>query len=230
MAFRFPPAAEAELVTWSNTFKTKITAAATTYGLTAAQATAYGTKHDAFVAAYNVAQDNETRSPANISTKNVAKASLIAEIRMLAGVVQRWPNITNPLRIELGLPPRDFEPTPIPPPAAAPGIVIKSAQGRTVRIRLFDVANPTRRGKPAGVLGASVFSYVGASAPADLSDWKFEGNTGRTSVDVVFPATVASGAVVWLTAFWFNPRKQSGPACDPVSANLPGGGVMAEAA
>jgi hypothetical protein len=46
-------------------------------------------------------------------------------------------------------------------------------------------------------------------------------------VDVLFPATVASGATVWLSAFWFNPRKQPGPACDPVSANLPGGGAMA---
>ena len=230
MAFRFPPAAEAELVTWSNTFKTKITRSPTTYSLTAAQATSYGTKHDAFVAAYTIAQDNETRSPANISTKDLQKAILIAEIRMLAGVSQRWPGMTNPLRIELGLPPRDFEPTPIPPPGAAPGIVVKSAQGRTVRIRLIDVAQPTRLGKPAGVSGASVFSFVGANPPAELSGWKFEGNTGRTTIDVLFPTSVASGATVWFTAFWFNPRKQQGPACDPVSANLPGGSVSTIAA
>jgi hypothetical protein len=30
---------------------------------------------------------------------------------------------------------------------------------------------------------------------------------------------------VWLTAFWFNGRKQSGPACAPVGTNLPGGSV-----
>ena len=32
--------------------------------------------------------------------------------------------------------------------------------------------------------------------------------------------TDAAGA-----AFWFNGRKQSGPACAPISANLPGGSV-----
>jgi hypothetical protein len=225
MAFEFPPRREAELVTFSGNFKTKITAAPTTYGLTAAQATAYGTKHDAFVAAYTVAQDPETRSPVNVSAKNVAKVILIAELRLLAGVVQRFPGTTNPMRIELGLPPRDFEPTPVPPPSAAPLLEVKSVFGRTARIRLIDAANPTRRGKPLGVIGASVFSHVGATPPAELSAWKFEGNTGRTTVDVVFPSSVASGATVWLTAFWFNPRKQSGPACDPVSANLPGGSV-----
>ena len=57
---------------------------------------------------------------------------------------------------------------------------------------------------------------MGATPPAELSAWKFEGNTGRTTIDVLFPTSVASGATVWFTAFWFNPRKQQGPACDPV--------------
>ncbi len=79
-------------------------------------------------------------------------------------------------------------------------------------------------GKPAGVSGASIFSYVEATAPSDISAWKFEGNTGKTAV-VVFPNTTAAGATVWLTAFWFNPRKQSGPACTPVSTNVQRGSV-----
>jgi hypothetical protein len=46
-------------------------------------------------------------------------------------------------------------------------------------------------------------------------------------VDVEFPADAANGATVWLTAFWFNPRAQSGPACQPISTNIPGGLSMA---
>ena len=225
MASEFPPGREAELVTFSINFKTKITATPTTFGLTAAQATAYGTLHDAFAAAYATANDPLTRSPANVATKNQAKVNLVANLRLLAGIVQRAPGTTNTMRIELGLPERYTEPTPIPPPGASPLINIKRTEGRTVGIRLIDPTNPTRRGKPPGVFGASVFSYVGATAPADLSAWKFEGSTGRTTVNVEFPSTVAAGATVWLTAFWFNPRKESGPACDPVSANLPGGSV-----
>lgn len=59
--FQLPPRREAELVTWSGNFKTKITATPTAFRLTAAQAASYGTKHDAFVAAYTVAQGPETR-------------------------------------------------------------------------------------------------------------------------------------------------------------------------
>lgn len=225
MSNSYPPSREAELVTWSVNFKTKITATSTTFGLTAGQATTYGTLHDAFVTAYTVANNPLTRSPMNVATKNVAKATLVAQIRLLGGIVQRFPGATNPIRIDLGLPERDLVPTPIPPPANAPQVVVKSTSGRTVSIRLIDIDNPTRRGKPAGVSGASVFSFVGATPPVELTAWKFEGNTGRTTVDVVFPGAVADGAKVWLTAFWFNPRKASGPACDPISANLPGGSL-----
>jgi hypothetical protein len=220
----FPPDREAELVTFSANFGAKITLTPTAYGLLAAQATAYNLLQVAFVNSYNIAQADATRSPMNVALKNQAKANLIANIRLLGGIVQRFPATTNAMRLDLGLPVR-VVPAPIPAPSAAPLIDVKSVAGRTASLRLIDAATPTRRGMPPGVIAASVFSFVGATAPADLSSWKFEGNTGRTRIDVAFPTTVASGATVWFTAYWFNPRKQGGPVSDPVSANLPGGSV-----
>jgi len=229
MATRFPPGGEADLISSASNFDVKTTSAPTTFGLTAAQCTSFHSTLQSFITARTTAIDPLTRSPANIVAKDIAKASLVAAYRQLAGIVQRFPGTTNFIRSELGLPLRNTEPSPIPPPAFAPLIDVKSAVGRTLRVRLFDAASPTRRGKPAGVSGAAIFSFVGASAPAALSDWTFEGNTGRTTVEIAFPPTVVNGATVWVTAFWFNPRKQAGPAADPVSANLPGGSVSAAA-
>jgi hypothetical protein len=65
--------------------------------------------------------------------------------------------------------------------------------------------------------------FVGSAPPMDISQWKFETSTTRTSFDIEFPASVAAGSQVWLCAFWFNPRAQSGPACQPVTAYLAGG-------
>jgi hypothetical protein len=45
-------------------------------------------------------------------------------------------------------------------------------------------------------------------------------------VDVVFPSA-DPGAKVWFTAYWFNERKQRGPAATPAGINIPGGGAMA---
>lgn len=220
----FPPSREGDLITSSGNFDTKITATPVVFGLSVPQAASFHTLQAAFVAAHTVANDPLSRSHANIVAKNAAKDALIANYRLLAGIVQRFPGTTNFMRAELGLPLRNL-PSPIPPPAGAPLIAVLSAVGRTARIRLIDVANPTRRAKPAGVSGASVFSFIGAAAPADLADWTFEGNSGRTTLGVAFPSSVPAGATAWFCAFWFNPRKQAGPNSAPVSTNLPGGSV-----
>jgi hypothetical protein len=157
----------------------------------------------------------------------LADITLVAEARMLARIVQATPTVTPEQKSDLGLTVRDVEPSPIPPPASAPEVLVLSAVVRTLRVRLIDPANPTRRGKPLGVAGASVFSYVGETAPADLSAWKFEGSSSRTSFQVEFPATVAAGAKVWVSAFWFNAKQQQGPAATPQSANIPGGSALA---
>ena len=70
---------------------------------------------------------------------------------------------------------------------------------------------------------------MGETAPSTESDWTFQGNTNKTTIDVSFPPTVEPGAKVWFTAFFYNGRKQSGLAAVAVSTNLPGGSAMAVA-
>lgn len=225
------PTREADLLQWSVNFNAHITADPTAYGLTLPQQAAYTVLHDAFAAAYTTANDNATRTPAAIQTKNTAKANLISGsngIRELAGIIQAFPGTTDTERIELGLNVRDTEPTPIPPPSVAPGLSVLMVTGRTVKVRVFDALVPSSRSKPAGVKGASVYSYVGETAPVDIDSWKYEGSTTRTTFDVEFPATAPAGSTVWLTAYWTNPRLESGPACQPVSTNIAGG--LAQAA
>ena len=229
-ANNFPPPREADLVTWTQNFDLKINAMLMTVGISGAQATNYHLLSAAFIAAYNVSSAPLTHSPANVSLKDASKHVLILNLRQLAGIVQTFPGMTNAVRIQLGLPQR-YMPAPVPAPSTAPMIEVKKVSGRTASLRLIDVANPTKRGRPANASGASVFSYIappgtpGAVPPAELTAWTFEGNTGRTVVDIVFPPTLAAGATVWFTAYWFNPRKQAGPNTTPICANLPGGSV-----
>lgn len=226
MATEFFPTREAEVVTWSTNFKTKITATPTAYGLTAPQATAYGALHDTFVADYQTASNPDTRSPSAIIAKDQALFNLGANARMLARIVQASPAVTNAQKSDLGLTVRHAR-APIPAPSSAPDIDVVSVSGNTVRIRLHDAANPTRRGKPAGVAGAAIFSFVGAGAPTDESAWTFEGTATRTTLLIVFPPATPPGARVWFTARWFNPRQENGPAAVPVGTNIPGDAAMA---
>lgn len=221
----FLPSRDSELVTWSLNFSTRITATPTAFGLTAPQATAYGALHDAFVAAYNVSSAEATNSTSAVLTKNTARTSLTANARMLAGIVQKYPAITDAQRADLGLNVK-ASPAPVPPPALAPDIDIVSVAGNTVRIKLHNSAT-LHRAKPTGVKGAAVFSFVGPVAPSTEAAWTFQGNTTQTVIDVEFPAETPPGSKVWFTAFWFNPRAQSGPAASPVSTNVAGGSAMA---
>ena len=224
------PTPEAELVTWSTNFNTKIVAAPTTYGLTPAQATAYTALHTAYVTAYNTANAPLTRSPVNIEAKNTAKFNLIdgppgsGAIRELAALVQAFPGITDAQLRELGLTVRDTQPTPIPPPEIAPEMDFVPTGTRTIRIRLHN-ETVLRRKKPEGVKGATVFYHVGETAPEQLSGWRFHESTTKTILNVDLPASVEPGRKVWFTAFWFNPRPQSGPACTPMSTFLQFGGL-----
>jgi hypothetical protein len=137
-------------------------------------------------------------------------------------VVNAFPSITNEQRIDLGLNPRDGEISPINPPTEPPVMEVTGAIGRTLNVKVHGV-DSTRRGKPEGVSGCTVFYFVGNTAPADITEWVFAGSSTRTSFDVEFPASVPAGSQVFLCAFWKNFRDQSGPACQPITAYLAGG-------
>lgn len=218
----FLPARDDALLTWSNVFSAGITAQAASIGLTPAQCTAYASLHSSFSASLAISSNPATRTRGAVSDKNDKRAALKAEARELARIINAFPATTNQQRLDLGLNPRSGEAAPINPPAECPELTVVSAMGRTLRIKLRAV-DSEGRGKPPGVHGASLFSFVGAAPPADISDWVFEGSTTRTIENVTFPPTVPAGSQVWLCAFWFNPRSQSGPACTPVSAYLAGG-------
>ncbi|MEM9914266.1 MAG: hypothetical protein AAF911_04840 [Planctomycetota bacterium] len=206
-------------------FASLIYANAAEYGLTDDQATAYVALRASFISAYNVANEQTTRSPANIEAKNTAKKALIAETRRLVKNILASPVIDNDKRAALGITVPDTDPTPVPPPEDAPQLDIVEVEDRTVKLRLRNAATGKRK-KPEGVATATVLSYVGEDIPADMRDWSFEGNDTRLDTEVEFCDEFTPATKVWLTAFWSNRRGESGPACAPISTHL-GFGVTA---
>lgn len=224
MTRSYLPTREAELVTWVTNFDLKLKDDAVGYGLTVDQQAAYAAAFTAFTAAYQVANNPDTRSPTNIGIKNTKKQELIALTRELVDIAQASPVMDYDKRIALGISTRDNEPTPIPPPSEAPTIDVLSVEGWTLNIRLHD-GSSTKRAKPDGVAGALVFTYVGDVAPVDVSAWNYEGSASKTETKVIFPSTLAPGTKVWLTAAWVNGKVQTGPAAMPVSRLISGNGL-----
>jgi hypothetical protein len=203
---------------------TKLTAAPTSFGCTTTDATNLATATDGYVVAL-AACDPAIRTRPAVVLKNTKKLELNNLIRQLALKIQGTPTVTDAQKAEIGLSIQNV-PTPIPPPAFAPAVDVVSVVGRTVRLRIHD-SQESRRGKPAFVAGAMVFSYVGTEAPADPAAWKGEGITTRTGFEIAFPSDVASGAQVWIVAQWYNGKAQTGPASTPITTYLQGGAAAA---
>src|SRR5689334_20139871 len=116
MAGNFYVGADARILTGSANFSTLITGAPTTYGLVAAQATAYAALNTAYAAAYDAAKDPGTRTTVTVAAKDQARRSLVASAKQLAAIVRSTASVTDSQLLELGLS-RRSAPTPIPPPA-----------------------------------------------------------------------------------------------------------------
>jgi hypothetical protein len=226
MSKDFIPRRDEDLRRWSANYTAQLVAMGLTVGITAQQVSDYQVLDSAFSSALTTSSDPRTRTRGTISAKNAARKLLKDEARNLARIINAYPATTNQQRIDPGLHPRTGSSTPSNPPSESPILEIVAARGRLMKIRLR-AQDSARRGKPAGAGGATLFSFVGSAPPADITQWTFQGSTTRTSFDLEFPPTVAAGAQVWLTAFWFSSRSQSGPTCQPVSAYIAGGVVAA---
>jgi hypothetical protein len=218
---------DSDLLSWARNFDQRVSSAPGDYGLDASQAAQFHDAYVAYLASYQVvseAQARGARDPAWTSAKEQAKAELLQIGRELYSFVQSSRSVPDDKKQSVGVRVKKTNPTAVPRPTEAPQIDILMSRGRTVSI-LLHRAESLRRARPEGTIGAAVFSYIGQTPPASLSDWTFEFNTSKTTLNVSFPGDVPSGATVWFTAFWFNSRKQSGPTSAPTSTNLPGGAV-----
>lgn len=116
--------------------------------------------------------------------------------------------------------------SPVPVAAMAPLLSATGADGPVVFIRACNPETPFSSARPAQTEGMAVFAHVGDAAPAELSGFKFVRHVGRGKFTVTFDAALPRGTWVWVTAAYFNGRKQMGPASSPVRARIGMGSTM----
>jgi hypothetical protein len=223
MASTWPPTKEAEFADWIANYSAKITLAPTLYGLVALDATNLATLVTGYNSAAAIVNDPTTKTAVAITNRDVAKAALLADIRSLARRIQATPTVTPGQKTGLGLPVHKTTPTVIPVPVTKPVLAIAGiSKGRAVTIRIQDETTPTKNAKPFGVDGAEVYTYVPTASeapPVDLTKWRFEGIAKRASFELNYDGEDV-GKTAYVRALWFNPRGESGPASDDVTATI----------
>lgn len=210
----------ADIVAGSASYSAQISASPTSFGLLAAQATAFGALNTSLQSCYTASTNISTRTRGTIAATQQAVKNMRAEAILLSKIIYATPTVTDAQLINLGLLPR---PTfaPVPTPTESPVLSVTATSGRIVDFKLQ--RSDAIKGKPRGAKAANLYSFVGAAAPTDLELFKFEGLSTKNISRIEFPASVGTGATVWLTACWVSDRGYTGPACAPVSFILPGG-------
>lgn len=217
MAKDYIPRRDDDFLQWAMNMRNLITTSPETFGLTLAQADHYADLYEAFAAAYRTAIEPSTRTKPSVNAKNEARRTLEREARRLARLIQATTSVTDAQKAELGLTVRNSNATPVARPLEPPVVFVKLRFGSTVRVTLRS-RNTTRKGKPEGVAGAMLFSYIGDYPPATLDGWRLEGQTTRPQTDMTFSGDeIVPGAKVWVTTYWYNPRGEAGPAAEPKS-------------
>lgn len=226
------PTRDDALLAFANNMNAKLAVDPTLWGLTIVQLDAFNTFVTTFAAAMATLQDPLTQSTPYVTAKNDARELLINDtngIRKLVDIIQAYPGTTNQMRSEINITIRDTVPTPVPPPTSKPVVTLKGVDDNTVYFYMRDSLDKDRRGRPAGVAGANIMTYVGDEPPNDFSEWTFQKLVTHTTESVTFPVTVGPLSKVWVAATWINSKGQTGPFSTAVWTNL-GGGVSAQAA
>lgn len=212
------PGPDASFQAWQANFVTYANANLAALGLvagdmtpvTAAQTT-WNTAFPAHVAAVNAAK-------AAKQTKDEARQAYVAVIRPLVRRLQASAVVSDAERASLGITVK-ATPSPIGPPTATPMVVVDTANRLQHTLRFVDASNPTKRAKPAGVMGVEIWNKVGTTPPADENDLQF------VAVDTSSPYVLAfDGAEGGKTAYYWlryvSPTGERGPWSEQAAATI----------
>ena len=219
---------QAELATGARNLVDIVTPVPAVYGLSPALLSSYTAATSSYENALSVATEPATRTVVTVAEKESARRILRAASVDIARIITATATVTNAQLLALRLNPR-VQPQPRPVPTEAPAVDMISVIGRTARFRIHNNASESKRAKAPGAIGANIYTFVGEHPPVEASEYEYQGMTTRTYADVQFPASIPSGATVWVSCCWVGSRGQLGNASAPISFALQGGAVPAAA-
>lgn len=222
MSTSYIPDKDADFANWLTNFSALLTASPGTYGLTAGDAVAVAAARTAFQAAYSLAINPSTRTPATVAAKDSQRGLATATVRPYAVRISNNSGVSNLNKVSIGVTVKSTPPSPIPAPTQAPLLsLIKVAAGKVT----MGYKNPSTLGKakPYGVTGVNVwFTQDDTNFVVSFPDAEFDGVRTKTPFTLeFFPGDIGKKIVVWVayvTRSGPGGLAQQGPVSLPVNA------------
>lgn len=198
------PAGDAEFNAWQTNFVTYANANLLALGLVAGDLTPITTAQTTWATAYPAHVAAQAAATAATAAKNSARAAYVVLIRDLVRRLQASPDVDNAEKGNLGITIPDPSSTPVTTPTTWPVVMVDCAMRLRHTIGFADSATPTKKAKPAGVLGAEIWVKLGGTPPADPSECDFLALDTATPYSVEYPGSnggqLAHYMLRWVTA------------------------------
>lgn len=209
------PATDAAFDSWLANFSALITAAPTTYGLTAPDAVTIAASYSAWNAAFLLATNPTTRTTPAIAAKDAERLLAEQVVRPFAVGISRNPAVTNLDKTAVGVNLPNTARTPIPPPLTVPGLTLVAAIHFVHTLAFRDTSTPTTKAKPFGAIGMELWRTLAVGASTDPTTatqiavlTKSPNSIGYTAPDVGKTATYWGR---WVTRSGPGGTAQQGP-------------------
>jgi hypothetical protein len=212
------PGPDADYQAWVFNFVTYANANLAALGLVAADMTPITSGQTAFNAGFSAHVAAVAAAKAAKQTKDENRAALTAAIRPLVRRLQASTTVSDAERASLGINVRQT-PAPIGAPTTAPICSVECGNRLQHTLRFVDSATPSRRAKPAGVMGAEIWNKVGNAPPASEAELRFV--AVDTSAPFVVNFDIADGgktSYYWIR--WVSPTGERGPWSEQAAATI----------
>jgi hypothetical protein len=205
------PTKDALLANWALNFTTLLTAAPTTYGQTAAVASACAATEVLWAAAYALVTSSSTKTKATVAAKNIARTNMLAIIRPVAQQISLNAGVTSGNKTAIGVNPRTSTPAPITAPTTYPVLSVTQSLALTHVISYRDqLASPSVKSKPYGVVQMYLYGLPSTTTVTDPTTMPFLGGKTKTPLSQSWPSA-DKGMTIYYAARWATRSGLLGP-------------------
>ncbi len=212
------PGPDADYQAWVTNFVTYANANLAALGLVAGDMTPVTTAQTTFNTGFTAHIAAKAAAVAAREAKTDARTALTGTIRPLVRRLQASSVVSDAEKASLGITVAQSG-SPIGPPTTAPLTSIMCGARLQHSVHFVDEMTPTRRAKPAGVLGVEVWNHVGLTPPTDESQLRFVGVDTAAPFVVNYDA-IDGGKTAYYWLRWVNPTGERGPWGDQAQATI----------
>lgn len=218
------PAKDADFDAWLLNFTTLLTAAPTTYGLTAPDAVICAAQYTAWHPAYIAATDPSTRTSVTVAAKDAARVTAEQVIRPYAQQISKNASVTPGDKTAIGVNLPNNSPVPIPAPTSFPILGFRSATPLQHLLQYQDSDLGTGKAKPFGAIGLELYRAIGTVPAVDPSQAEYYAQVTKSPCRVTFTAGDVGKTCTyfarWITRSGPGGVAQSGPWSAPLVAAI----------